>query len=292
MKKTIRFFGSLAVVSSLAVGLAFAEGTTVDVKTPLPGTTAVAKPDDFENNNVNALLWLQKSAEARALFYQAFNLGEMILDKALADKSYKKKPAVVVDIDETILENGPYLALLALDGTDDYPFWDEWTDVADAAATPGSVEFLNGVAKKGVDIFYVSNRYLENVPGTLKNLKKLGFPQVEESHLLFMDRNGSSTKEPRRQKVSQTHDIVLMMGDNLIDLSQAFEMPTSEERNKKVDELKDQFGKRLVVLPNPTYGFWLDHLQEGYGKMNAEQKREARLHALEYWKTDLLKASR
>lgn len=82
------------------------------------------------------------------------------------------------------------------------------------------------------------------------------------------------------------------MGDNLIDLSQAFEMPTSEERNKKVDELKDQFGKRLVILPNPTYGFWLDHLQEGYGKMNAEQKRKARLHALEYWKTDLLKVSR
>lgn len=292
MKKITRVLGSLALACSLVTGSALAEEVASETKKPPLESTTGIKSSGFENNNVNALLWLQKSAEARALFYQAFNLGDMILDKALADKSYKKKPAVVVDIDETILENGPYLALLALEGTDDYPFWDEWTDVADAAATPGSVEFLNGVAKKGVDIFYVSNRYLENVPGTLKNLKKLGFPQVEESHLLFMDRNGSSTKEPRRQKVSQTHDIVLLMGDNLIDLSQAFEMPTSEERNKKVDELKDQFGKRLVILPNPTYGFWLDHLQEGYGKMNAEQKRKARLHALEYWKTDLLKVSR
>ncbi|WP_447791949.1 5'-nucleotidase, lipoprotein e(P4) family [Pseudomonas farris] len=292
MKKPTRFFCSLAIAYSLAVGSAFAEGTAVDVKIPLPETTAGASSGHLENNNVNALIWLQTSAEARALFYQAFNLGEMILDKALADKSYKKKPAVVVDIDETILENGPYLALLALHGTDDYPFWDEWAEAADAVATPGSVEFLNAVAKKDVDIFYVSNRYLENLPGTLKNLQKLGFPQVEESHLLFMDRNGSSTKEPRRQKVSQTHDIVLLMGDNLIDLSKAFEMPTSEERNKKVDELKDQFGKRLVILPNPTYGFWLDHLKEGYGEMSAEQKREARLRSLEYWKTDLLKVTR
>jgi 5'-nucleotidase (lipoprotein e(P4) family) len=213
----------------------------------------------------------------------------MILDNALKEKTYEKKPAVVVDIDETILSNSPYLAVLALHGTDDYPFWNEWTAAAQAKATPGSVAFLKEAVSKGVDVFYVSNRYLEDLPGTKKNLIELGFPQVEDSHLLFMDKKGSSTKEPRRLKVSETHDIILLMGDNLIDLSQAFEEPAADARNKKVDDLRAEFGKRFVVMPNPTYGFWLDHLTSDYGKVSAEQKKAQRLHALDYWKTDLIK---
>lgn len=243
---------------------------------------------EIYESNINSILWFQKSGEARALFYQAFNMAEMMVEKTLADKTFEKKPAIIVDLDETMIDNSTYMAALALNGIEDWSYWDEWSEAMEAKATPGSVEFLNNVVNKGVDVFYVSNRYLENVESTKKNLIKLGFPQAEESHMLFLDRTESSSKETRRQKISETHDIILLMGDRLGDFSDHFEQPDEKQSYKAIDDSKDKFGTSFIVLPNPMYGYWIDHLTEDYDKMNAEQKRETRIEELEVWKTDLI----
>src|SRR4051812_33137513 len=67
---------------------------------------------DYQTSGV---LYTQKSAEYRALAYQAFNTARVQLDADLDKKNLKKLPkaerkmprAIVVDIDETVLDNSP-----------------------------------------------------------------------------------------------------------------------------------------------------------------------------------------
>ncbi|HHW37535.1 MAG TPA: 5'-nucleotidase, lipoprotein e(P4) family [Bacillales bacterium] len=250
---------------------------------------AVSNSQIYENN-INSILWFQKSGETRALYYQAFNLADMVVEKTLSEKTLAKKPAIVVDLDETMIDNSTYLATLALNGIEDLSYWGEWNEEMKATATPGAVEFLNKAVKKGVDVFYISNRYWENIESTQRNLIKLGFPQAEESHMLFRDKTDGPSKESRRQAVSKTHDIFLLMGDRLGDFSDIFEKPDEKNRNKAIDASKDKFGAQFIVLPNPMYGYWIDQaIDKDYPNMTAEQKRKARINVLKVWETDLIK---
>ena len=210
-----------------------------------------------ENKNsisVNAVLWQQTSGEYRALCYQAYNLAKLRLDEALQIK-LDKKPAVIVDIDETILDNSPFQAnLIVNNGTYSQGLWKTWTQSAQAIPVPGALEFLTYAASKGADVYYITNRKLEEHDGTLENIKKTGFPQADDSHLMMRDE--SSSKEKRRLKVAETHEVVLLCGDNLNDFIDIFEKKTIAERFEGVDKLKEQWGKKFIVLPNPLYGDW------------------------------------
>jgi 5'-nucleotidase (lipoprotein e(P4) family) len=110
------------------------------------------------------------------------------------------------------------------------------------------------VAAHQVEIYYISNRSVEQLPATIKNLKKFGFPFADESHVLL--KNSTSDKEPRRQKVKENHQIIMLLGDNLADFSSLFYRQNTTRRNALVDSLKILFGKRFVVFPNPMYGDW------------------------------------
>jgi 5'-nucleotidase (lipoprotein e(P4) family) len=218
--------------------------------------TQTTKPLEQSKNSiaVNAMLWHQTSGEYRALCYQAFNLAKFRIDEALNNK-FDKKPAVVVDIDETVLDNSPYNAnLIVTNGSFSQPTWKAWTQGANAIPVPGAVEFMNYAVFKGVDVFYISNRKLEEMPGTLANLVKYGFPQADSTHILLRAEPGG--KEKRRLKVAETHEIVLLCGDNLNDFTDIFEKKNIAERFEGVDKLKEQWGKKLIVLPNPIYGDW------------------------------------
>lgn len=207
-------------------------------------------------HNVMSVLWFQTAAETRALQYQAYNIARLMLDKDIAEVKTQKKRAVIVDIDETILNNSLYEGRAIQIGKG-YPFeWDHWIDLAQAEAIPGSVDFLQNAASRGVDVFYVTNRKVRDKKGTMENLRRIGFPQVDENH--FFPRTDGSSKEPRRQKIAETHRIVLLMGDNLADFAAVFERKGVQERNHEVDRLKSEFGKKFIVLPNPIYGDWED----------------------------------
>ena len=55
-------------------------------------------------------LWYQTAGETKALYYQGYNIGQLKLDAALA-KGTEKKPAIVLDLDETVLDNSPHQAM-------------------------------------------------------------------------------------------------------------------------------------------------------------------------------------
>ncbi|MET3292943.1 UNVERIFIED_CONTAM: 5'-nucleotidase (lipoprotein e(P4) family) [Brevibacillus sp. OAP136] len=246
-----------------------------------PHARVPARPDpsdELMNQSVMAYTWFQTSAEARALYYQAFALADMMLEKDLADRSVTKKRAVIVDIDETLLDNSPYNVGLLENGRGTEALsWDEWVKLAQARALPGAVDFLTKAHKRGVDIYYVSNRSVDQTDSTIRNLQAAGFPQARASHLLLS--NGESSKESRRQQIEHDHHIVLLMGDNLSDFAQIFDRRSMADRSKAVDMLKEKFGHSFIVLPNPMYGDW-EYALYNYRQLSPEQKLEARKKAL------------
>ncbi|MBK9216798.1 MAG: 5'-nucleotidase, lipoprotein e(P4) family [Chloracidobacterium sp.] len=240
-----------------------------------------------------ATLWIQKAAEYRALAHQAFNLARWQLDSDLDKKSVKNLPkaerkrprAIIVDIDETVLDNSPAQAEGIKTKT---PFnlndWLTWVEMRKAKAVPGSVEFLNYAVSKGVKIFYISNRDEPHKAATIDNLKSVGFADVSSENVLMRqkDAKGSSisTKTPRREFVARDYRIVLLMGDNLDDFSDIFEQKSVADRFAETDKIKTEWGKRWIVLPNPMYGTWESAIYE-YQRLNDKQKAEKRATALE-----------
>lgn len=235
-------------------------------------------PPHSQDYLIMSVLYHQKAAEYRALCYQAYNLATLRLSQSLSRDPHPKPPAVVVDIDETVLDNSPYEAKLILtDNT--YPtYWKDWCELATAKALPGALEFLKFADSAGVAIYYVSNRSVELVEATMRNLKNLGFPQADISHLLLKKQD--SSKEGRRQAISQNHEIVLLIGDNLNDFASVFERKGISERFAEVDKLKTAFGQKFIVLPNAMYGEWEGALYNFNWSLPVEERESLRRAAL------------
>ena len=236
---------------------------------------------NLNEQTVMGTLWYQRAAEMRALCYQAFNTAKLVFDLDLEKGAPGKKRAVVVDIDETVLDNSPYNAGF-VDKDIGYPTgFAEWVNAAKADVVPGAVGFLNYVVEKGADVFYITNRKIRFKDATIKNLKAFGFPQVLDDHLLMREK--SSDKEPRRQIVRKDHRIVLLMGDNLNDFDNIFSKKGIDERSAAVDTVKDKFGAQFIVLPNPMYGDWEGAVYDFNWKLTPKQKSEARKILLKRW---------
>jgi 5'-nucleotidase (lipoprotein e(P4) family) len=222
-------------------------------------------------------LWIQNAAEVRALSYQAFNSARTHLDYVLRKKRYKKRPAIVLDIDETLLDNSPYQAQLIVDKhTYEKKSWYKWIDMAQAKALPGSVDFLNYAHKRGVKIIYISNRKIRGLDKTYENMVEVGFPVKRQDIFL---RTTTSSKEERRQEVMKKYDIVMLVGDTLGDFSEDFHKKSTNERNILTDKSRGEFGRKYIVLPNPMYGDWENAMYNyEYSKTNEEKAKMRRGH--------------
>lgn len=277
---TKKYLLSFGLVLSSIVSTYF-----VTVSTAQQGAqTAQSADNEYQ---VGAILFMQKAAEYRALAYQAFNIARWQLDADFEKKNVKKLPkaerkmprAVVVDIDETVLDNSPAQAVQVKNRL---PFiqekWTAWINMRKAKAIPGAVDFLNYANRKGVRVFYVSNRIEIEKQATIDNLKTAGFPDVSDETVLI--RTTESSKKARRAVISAKYRISLLMGDNLDDFSEIFERKTVVDRFAEVDKTRDLWGKRFIVLPNAMYGSWESAIYE-YQRLTEAQKTEKRLNALE-----------
>jgi 5'-nucleotidase (lipoprotein e(P4) family) len=198
---------------------------------------------------------------------------------ALRKPRGKLPPAIIVDIDETLVDNSPNAARDILAAR---PYssanWTKWVKEERATALAGAIDFLRYTHQRGVAIFYISNRTAgEELRPTYHNLRKLGFP-VQYSHLLF--KTDTSGKQARRDKVARTHHIILLMGDNLSDFAPQFDKKSSEARNHWVDHYRNRFGYDFIVLPNPVYGDWDGALYQHSKILTEEQKYQIRRNYL------------
>jgi 5'-nucleotidase (lipoprotein e(P4) family) len=234
------------------------------------GSGSAAGGNVIINGKMYATAFVQRSAEYRALCYQAFNIAHQRVDEITLTQTEKPK-AIVTDIDETVLNNSAYEAHQTLQGKDyEADSWYQWSAMIKADTIPGGPSFLQYASSKGIEIFYVTNRAERERAFTLKNLQKFNFPNADSAHL-FPPKNTSS-KEERRQNIAATHSIVMLLGDNLGDFSFLFDKKNMDERERNVNSVAGEFGKRFIVLPNPEYGDWENSLYNYNYSLTQAQK--------------------
>ena len=280
-KATITIFSALASVILLT-----SCGTkTTDNKAAQSNTSDSKVTMTYDQlrsrENTMSTLWYQESDEAKALYLQGYNVATNRL-KELLQKPTDKPYSIVLDLDETVLDNSPYQVQNVKDGTAFNPKnWDAWVKKASAKAVPGAKEFLQYAHQNGVQIYYVSDRDASQVDATIKNLEKEGIPVQGKDHLMFLEK-GVKSKEGRRQKVQETTNLAMLLGDNLVDFAD-FSKTSAEERSKKLEELKNEFGEKFIISPNPMYGSWESTVYKGK-KLDAKGQTEERQKALEGYK--------
>lgn len=203
----------------------------------------------------HSLYWQKNSAEYVALSYQAYNLAKFRLDEKL-NSEFNKRPAIVIDLDETVLNNLPYNEML-IDSSEVFTqeSWSKWVNKKIAAKIPGSLEFINYAKSKNVKIIYLSNRRVENYDPTKENLVNLGYPFDEDTLMLLRDETGDKTT---RRSTLNDYEIIMLLGDNLADFSSVFYKKSNNERIQSVDSLSKMFGDKFIIFPNLIYGDWED----------------------------------
>lgn len=203
--------------------------------------------------NMMATNWYQTSGEARALYLQGYNIATQRLKEHL--KTPHTKPySIVLDLDETVLDNSPYQAENIILGRGyDSKSWDEWVNMKKAKAVPGAKEFLQFADKNGVKIYYISDRTESQLEATIENLRAEGIPVQANDSVLLKNKDDKSGKVNRREYVKNHTQLIMLFGDNLSDFD-LFSSKSIDERNAKVEELSKEFGDRFIIFPNPLYG--------------------------------------
>lgn len=270
--------GSAAKIMMSVVAVALAGCAAAPVAVVRDMQPASASPPTIGRETVNATLWMQRAAEYRIATEQVYRLATERLATSIAAPGTAAveqqgmdparlaalPTAVVVDLDETILDNASYQARRALAGAEfDEPSWDAWMAEGAATAVPGAIAFLQAASRAGHRVFYVTNRACPRgtPPGaacaareaTLRNLAALGAPGAADPGNLLQrgDRpEWTSSKVSRRAYIAQTHRIVALAGDDLHDFIDRAEYA------RRRDELAPLFGARWFLLPNAMYGSW------------------------------------
>ncbi|WP_294703545.1 5'-nucleotidase, lipoprotein e(P4) family [uncultured Fusobacterium sp.] len=203
--------------------------------------------------NMMATNWYQTSGEAKALYIQGYNIATERLKEYLK-KPHEKPYSIVLDLDETVLDNSPYQAENIVKGVGySSGTWDEWVKMKKAKAVPGAKEFLQFADKNGVKIYYISDRVESQLDATIENLKNEGIPVQSRENVLLKNKEDKSGKVNRREYVKKHTDLIMLFGDNLSDFD-VFSSSSIEDRNKRVEELAAEFGDKFILFPNPMYG--------------------------------------
>lgn len=231
---------------------------TITVVPPPPRPVHPEWQNKLSQQNADATLYQHTSAECHRLYEQGYELARIRLEANLR-KPHQLPPAVIVDIDETVLDNSPYqvtnVALGRIFAPGD---WNDWTMRGSAQALPGALAFLHYADSLGCDIYYISNRHISEKNVTIKNLFELRFPDADDAHVLCMDADSDKTK--RRAQVQERHTVALLVGDQLRDFDEVFKDRSKNDGKATVEAMRDTLRDYFILLPNPMYGTWLDAL--------------------------------
>lgn len=251
------------------------------------------------NDNLNAVLWTQRSVEFKGNAWTAYKLAMIRLDQALANKKWtgvpaeqtgnyrSLPPAVILDVDETVLDNSDYQAWNVTAGTSfDPKTWTSFVNSQTSRPIPGALEFTQYAAKKGVKVFYVTNRVAEEEAATRENLAKYGFPLDGNMDTILVrgerEEWKSSAKSARRAFVAGNYRVLLNIGDNFSDFTDDYK-GTDAERLQVFEANAERWGKEWIVISNPTYGSFESTPYNNDFKLSDDEKRKAKRDALTSW---------
>lgn len=249
-----------------------------------------------EHPTLQSTLWVQNAAEYDALARQAYASAESYLEAALSDSNWTASteqadknvallpPAVVLDIDETALDNSAFQARMIEQGSEFNPEeWTLWVKEARATEVPGAVQFTNAAARLGIEVIYLSNRDADTEDETRENLRRLGFPLADHDDGVLLQNeepDWTSAKTERRAYVASRYRILMLFGDDLNDFTYAKNI-SEEERDQLTTIYSDYWGKRWFILPNPVYGSWVDAMLSFERGLTREERREILIQQLE-----------
>jgi len=238
---------------------------------------------DTSNNTLYSTLWIQTAAEYEALTHQAYNTSGRLLPVALDDSTwtasleqsgtYADLPAaIILDVDETVLDNSYYEARGIVDKTGfETETWNRWVREMEAEAIKGAAELTSQADDMGISVFYITNRSAEVQDATEQNLRDQGFPVSAGAVMSNGGRpNWTSAKTERRQLVANDHRVLMLFGDDLNDFVPARGI-SIDERTQLVEEHRDKWGFKWFVFPNPNYGSWERALYTGDEQTDAER---------------------
>ena len=285
----------LAAAFALLAACAAQPSRTAPPAAPAAPVAHAAAADD----NLNAVAWTQTAVEHDLIYLQTYRDAQARLLAALADPRWDAlpkadrvvparglKPAVLLDIDETVLDNSPYQARLVRSGGEfNEADWAAWCKEAKARALPGVVAFTRFAVQHGVAVFYLSNRAKDLDEATLANLRAAGLAVAGPQSFLGLGtvvegcEQAGSEKGSRRQLVARQYRVLMQFGDQLGDFVDVLPN-TPAGRRQVVAPYLDWIGERWFVLPNPSYGSWEPALFDNDWQAPREARREAKLKAL------------
>lgn len=236
----------LSALPLLFVLGACASGPAGDTASPTPAIADGLPP---------AVHWVRNSAEHRAVFLQTYRAASERV-RELAEGREAGTWAVILDADETVLDNSTYQRRLAERGEGfTTESWNAWVREEDAGEQPGAARFIELVRSLGGRVAIVTNRDEVVCDPTRRNLEELGIAV----DVVLCQAPGEEGKEGRFAAVREgtTHAglpplaVVMWLGDNIHDFP-----GLDQDIRRGGDGPYELFGRRYFVLPNPMYGSW------------------------------------
>ena len=209
----------------------------------------------LSQQNTNATIWYNTSAENYYLYHQTYAYATTLLADKLTKLKPGMPPAVILDIDETVLDNSPYMLSCIQNGeTYNEDTWAKWVKKESCNVLPGVKAFLQFCEENGVTVFYISNRSEKYLEATLNNLNRHLLPNIDPDHVLL--KQDTSNKTDRRARVTQEHNVLLYIGDNLLDFDEVFNDRSRSYGKEQVKQRVQEMLPQYIILPNPMYGQW------------------------------------
>jgi 5'-nucleotidase (lipoprotein e(P4) family) len=251
-----------------------------------------------QNDLLNATLWVSNSVEYKANTIAMYQLAKIRLDEALADKNWTAAteqtgayqdlpPAVILDADETAIDNGGYESWLVVAGKDySGKSYASWVQDMAAKAVPGAVEFTKYADSKGVKVFYATNRNADQEDATRKNMEALGFPMGGNVDTFLMNKekeDWTSRKGTRRAFIAKDYRVLLLLGDNYGDFSDDYS-GSEAERQASLEKNMAHIGHDWIFIANPEYGSFESAPFMSDYKKSPDERRKLKIDALPAWK--------
>ena len=202
--------------------------------------------------------YMRDSEEYATLARQVYRLAGDAVTR-LAKDNAARPWAVVLDIDETTLDNSTYQLERAAYGGPSFEdkSWSAWIERREAPPIPGVVGFVALVRKAGGHVAFVTNRNVALMDATRANLRAIGVWNDDDR--LCGQKNPQHTKAERRHEVmtgqgecawpGRATRPMVFVGDQMGD----FPIATEQIPETGTDEA---FGKTCFLLPNSMYGLW------------------------------------
>ena len=221
---------------------------------PTATPSAAPTPRPIPDN----IRWMQISAEYMGIAVQTYRLATARVEADARGRAAGSW-GVVLDADDTVINNLEYQAGLAREGVVHTPErFTAYVRTFVSTAVPGAGAFLARVRALGGRIAIVTNRLQIECNDTAEMLRRL---KLEHDAVLCRPEGAGSSadKTPRYRAIAAGEtaasrtpiDILVYVGDNIMDFPN-----TTQALRQQGESAYGEFGARWFLLPNPMYGSW------------------------------------